>query len=94
MGGGGPARPPGGPPAGGGHPGAPDSPKVRQLVDQAAQLLRQAEDLESDVEDKAMLADLVARLRKFTGSQQAMIDKAIGAGPGVKLVRKANAGSY
>ena len=57
-------------------------------MNQAADLLRQAEGMEKDPEDQAFLAELVSRCRKFTGLQQAMIDKAVGVGPSVKLVRK------
>jgi hypothetical protein len=85
----GPAGPPGG---GGGLPGRPDSPKVTDLIQQAADLLQQAIGLEKDPEDKAMLADLFAKAHKFAGSQQKLVDSAVGAGPGVKLVRKAAPG--
>jgi hypothetical protein len=39
-----------------------------------------------------MLADLFAKAHKFAGSQQKLVDSAVGAGPGVKLVRKAAPG--
>jgi hypothetical protein len=94
----GPAAPPshipipgaaaGGPGDNAGVPG-PDNPKVEQLVTQATDLLRQAVNLEHDPPDKAFLSDLVARAHKFLGDQQALVDKATGAGPGAKLVRKA-----
>jgi hypothetical protein len=71
-----------------GVPGAPDSPKVTDLINQAADLLTQALSQEKDPEDKALIADLVAKAHKFAGSQQSLLDKATGAGPGAKLVRK------
>jgi hypothetical protein len=78
--------------AGGGIPGRPDSPKIGDLVDQAAQLLQQALGLEKDPEDKAMISSIVADLHKFAGAQQKLIDQATGAGPGAKVVRKAAPG--
>lgn len=86
----------GGPPAGdsggGGIPGAPDSQSVTDLVNQAADLLQKALSQEKDAEDKAMLADLIAKAHKFAGSQQKLLDQATGAGPGAKLVRKTTSG--
>lgn len=89
----------GGPPdaggdTGGGNPGAPDSQSVTDLVNQAADLLSKALSQEKDAEDKAMLADLIAKAHKFTGAQQKLTDQATGAGPGAKLIRKASGGGY
>lgn len=92
IGGGGPGGPsgPGGPPGagGGGQGDGPDSAKVRDLIGQAIDLLRQAEPLEGDLADQAEIAKHVAALRAFIGNQQKMEDTAFGAGPGVKLLRK------
>jgi hypothetical protein len=90
--GGGPGGPGGPGPAGpgAGKPGGdgPDSEQVKTLIGQAIDALRQAEDLEGDDGDKAMLAKCVADLRGFIGNQQKMLDTAMGAGPGVKIMRK------
>ena len=75
-------------PPGGGVPG-PDSPRVAALVDQAADLLKQALELEKDAEDKAVIADLVARAHRFTGAQQKLADQALGTSPAVRAMRKA-----
>jgi hypothetical protein len=84
------APPLGGPPAGGSD--GPDSPKVEQLLDQAKSLIVQAEGLEKDHEDKAKLMKMAAELQAFLGSSQKLNDSAMGAGPGVKLIRKAGPG--
>lgn len=80
-----------GAPASGGKPG-PDSQQVRDLIQQAIDSLRQAEELEGDAADQALIAKAVADLRGFIGNQQKMEDTAMGAGPGVKLMRKNAAG--
>lgn len=86
---------PGGPLDGGGSvPGGPDSPAVADKISQAADLLQSALDQEKDPEDKALIADLIAKAHKFLGTQQKLVDQATGAGPGVKLVRKAQGGGY
>lgn len=89
----GPAPDPAGgdPSAGGGTPG-PDSPKVEQLLDQAKALIVQAEGLEKDHEDKAKLMKMAADLQAFLGASQKLEDSAMGAGPGVKLIRKTGPG--
>lgn len=84
----GPGGPGGGDPsASGGKPG-PDSQQVRDLIQQAIDSLRQAEELEGDAADQALLAKAVSDLRGFIGNQQKTEDAAMGAGPGVKLMRK------
>ncbi len=97
MGGGGP--PPSIPLPGGGDPGAggggqpgPDTPDVEQAVQDAIDSLGQALDGENDPPDKATLAKIIADLHKFLGDQQNLLDKAVGAGPGAKIVRKAAGG--
>ena len=79
----------GDPSGGGGKPGAPDSQSVTDKINQAADILSQALAQEKDPEDKALISEIVAKLHKFAGSQQSLVDKATGAGPGAKLVRKA-----
>jgi hypothetical protein len=76
------------PGAGGGGVPGPDSPRVAALVDQAADLLKQALELEKDAEDKATIADMIARAHKFTGSQQKLADQALGTSPAVRAMRK------
>jgi hypothetical protein len=85
----GPAAGPGGPGAGP-DPSqqAPDSAKVSEYVKQAIKFLRMAEDAEGHDPDAAILAAAVAQLRKFVGAQTDLGDQAMGAGPGVKLIRK------
>ena len=77
----------GAPPAGGGKPG-PDSQRVRDLIQQAIDNLREAEGFEGDAVGQALIAKTVADLRGFIGNQQKMEDTAMGAGPGIKLMRK------
>lgn len=87
IGGGGPGGPGG---SSGGKPGGdgPDSDQVKSLISQAIDSLREAENLEGDDADKALIAKCVADLRSFIGNQQKMLDTAMGAGPGVKIMRK------
>lgn len=86
--GGGPGAAPGGPQQGGGKPGAPDSAAVAAKIKEAIDALREAEDLEGDAQDQALLSNAVASLRKFLGSQQANEDALMGGGPAVKVMRK------
>ena len=92
---GGPGAGPGGPsPAGNGQGGdGPDSEQVKTLIQQAIDAVRQAEALEGDPGDQAMLAKVAADLRGFIGNQQKMLDTAMGAGPGVKIMRKNSPGA-
>lgn len=92
IGGGAPGGPGG--PAGGAQGGSdgPDSAQVKDLISKAIDSLRQAESLEGDAGDQALIAKCVAELRGFIGNQQKMEDTAFGAGPGIKLMRK-NPGS-
>jgi hypothetical protein len=89
-----PGMEPGAPPMGmGGAPPAPPADNGGEdpveLMRQALEKTRKAAILEPDDEDQAALEKLGADIAKYIGSQQAMIDSAVGAGPGVKLVRKA-----
>ena len=88
--GGGPA--PGGPggPQGdsGGKGDGPDSEQVKSLIQKAIEALDQAKGLEGDPGDQALIAKCVADLHGFIGNQQKMLDTAMGAGPGVKIMRK------
>lgn len=89
-----PGGPQGGPAAGpqGDAAQAPDSAAVKQHVMNAIRELRAAEDAEGHDPDAAILANAVAILRKFVGAQTDLGDQAMGAGPGIKLVRKNAAG--
>jgi hypothetical protein len=71
-----------------GIPG-PDSPAITSLVNRAADLLGQALEQERDAEDKAALADLIARCHKFASNRQKLADAALGASPAVRAMRKA-----
>lgn len=84
----------GGPPPGsqGGGDG-PDSPQVESLLRRAKQLVLQAEGMEKDAEDQAKLTKLAADIQGFLGAQQKLNDSAMGAGPGVKLIRKTAPGA-
>jgi hypothetical protein len=87
----GPAGPAGPPPhiplpASGGD--GPDSKKVAGLLKQAIALLDQAVPLEGDAADKAKLAKSIADLHAIVGEQQKLTDTAMGAGPGVRVLRK------
>lgn len=81
-----PAGPPPAPLGGGGD--GPDSQKVISAVKAAIAALDVAQRLENDPGDKAVLAKEIATLHKFLGDQQKLTDTAMGAGPGVRMVRK------
>ena len=82
-----PGGPPGGGPPAGGEPTGPEG-----LVAKARKLLsgvRELAELEPDDEDQAALDKIAADISKYIAAQQKLTDSALGAGPGVKLVRKA-----
>ena len=87
--------PPGGPPPGpdGPGPGDPDSGSVTGMLKQAMKLVLQAAELEGDDADTASIHDIAAKISKAIAAEQQLTDSAMGAGPGVKLVRKAAAGA-
>lgn len=90
--GGGPGGP-GGPGApGGGQGDGPDSEKVKSLLSQARDLIDQAEQAEGDDADRVMISELSHKITAFIGAQQKTLDSAMGAGPGVKLLRKSGPG--
>lgn len=81
---------PGGPtpgPSGQGGDG-PDSAQVASLLKQARDLIDKAEGLEGDDADRVMISELSHKITAFLGAQQKMTDTAMGAGPGVKMLRK------
>lgn len=77
-------------PAGPDDQGGDSTPE--DLIQQAIDLVKQAVDLDPDHEDKLNLEDTITKLQKYLASQQQMTDKAMGAGPGVKAIRKASGG--
>ena len=87
---GGPSGPgsPAGPGGQGGQSDGPDSEKVRQLLSQARDLIDQAQQAEGDDADRVMISELSHKITAFIGAQQKTMDSAMGAGPGVKLMRK------
>lgn len=88
-GGGSPGAPGGNSGPGAGGPGdGPDSDAVKALIQEAISKLDQAKGLEGDPGDQALIAKCVADLHGFIGNQQKMLDTAMGAGPGVKIMRK------
>lgn len=85
----------GGPPAGAEQAaptGGGGQANAEELVKKAKDLIRQAIEAEPDQEDKMILEDTASRMQKYLAAQQKLGDSAMGAGPGVKLVRKAAAG--
>lgn len=91
----------GGPPPsislGGGAPPAPPAEDAGSsdplaLMREALDKTRKAADAEPDDEDQALLEKIGADIAKYLAAQQKLTDSAIGAGPGVKLVRKAAGG--
>ncbi len=50
---------------------------------------RKLAEIEPDDEDQAAIEKLGADISKYIAAQQKLTDSAMGAGPGVKLVRKA-----
>lgn len=84
-----PGAPGAGPPSSGDGPGdGPDSEAVKRLIQTAISALDQAKGLEGDPGDQALIAKCVADLHGFIGNQQKMLDSAMGAGPGMKIMRK------
>lgn len=73
-------------------PGDPDSGGVVAKLKAALKLLQDAANLEGDDVDAGNLHTIAASIAKAIGAEQGLADKAMGAGPGVKLVRKATGG--
>lgn len=82
--GGGPGGP-GGAPSG----GDPDAGDVTSLLKQALALVNQAAAAEKDDIDASQIHQLAAALSKQIAAEQQLTDSVMGAGPGVKMVRKA-----
>jgi hypothetical protein len=84
--------------AGGGAPGGPQgAPGVQGgggqddaqgLVDQAAQLINRAVQVEKDPVERAGLSKVLALLHNFAATAQKQQDAAMGAGPAVQLLRR------
>lgn len=73
----------------GAQPDGPDMPGVKKALQAATDNLMQAAQLEGDDADKATIMQLVAKVHSLVAGHQQLADQAMGAGPGVKLVRKA-----
>jgi hypothetical protein len=65
----------------------------QQLVRQAKELLRRALDAEPDDEDSLLIEKMLTEAQQYLAGEQKLNDQAMGAGPGVKAVRKAQAKS-
>lgn len=78
---------------GGGAPPAPPADAAGgdplELMRKALENTRKAAVAEPDDEDQALLEKIGADIAKYLAAQQKLTDSALGAGPGVKLVRKA-----
>lgn len=92
-----PARIPigGGGPMGPGAPQAPpaaapdvDPAAVKTSLSAAVKNLTDAADAEGDDADAATIHTLIAKIKTMIGAHQGLVDQAMGAGPGVKLIRK------
>lgn len=86
----------GGAPAGPAVPGGEEAAEAPQggddsiaLLDDALELIRQAIAVEPDDEDKLTLEKATTLLQQVKASNQKLTDQAMGAGPGVKYLRKA-----
>lgn len=75
----------------GGEPPAPDAGggDPMKMMRDALEMTRKAAAAEPDDEDQALLEKIGADIAKYLAAQQKLTDSALGAGPGVKLVRKA-----
>lgn len=73
-------------------PGDPDSGSVTDKLRQALKLVQSAAAAEGDDQDAASITAIAASIHKAIANEQGLVDKAMGAGPGVKLVRKASNG--
>jgi len=87
-GGGGPPPMDGGGDPGGGTPGKIDMAEAKKHVLAAIQSIEAAAVAEGDPQDEATLKTLAAKLMSMVGANQGLEDQAMGAGPGVKLIRK------
>ena len=74
-------------------PGDGDKGDVTGMLRQALKLVQQAAAAEGDDQDAASISAIAASIHKAIANEQGLVDKAMGAGPGVKLVRKASAGA-
>src|SRR5215468_3085413 len=73
-------------------PGDSDSGSVTDKLKKAMSLMQAAAAQEADDQDAAALTKIVSLIHTAIANEQGLVDKAMGAGPGVKLVRKASAG--
>jgi hypothetical protein len=89
IGGGAPAGPSGpGAPADSQGDSGPDMEAVRKSLQDAIDALTAAQQAEGDDADAAQIAQIIAKIHTLKASHQTLADQAMGAGPGVKLMRK------
>lgn len=85
-------------PVGGGEAadqgGKGDPRQVVALAKRALLLVQQVATMEGDDADAAVWHKIGAQIAAQIGNEQRLVDKAMGAGPGVKLVRKSVGGRY
>lgn len=90
----------GGPAGGGPQPGGPagpgagdaDAQNVTSLLKKALALVNQAAAAEADDIDASAIHKLAAGISQQIAAEQKLTDDVMGAGPGVKMVRKASGG--
>ncbi len=79
----------------GGDPGAAmgaasdGNAKVVDLLKQALDLIQQASDAEPDDQDTAAIAKIAMAIHQQIAAEAKLQDDVMGAGPGVKMIRKA-----
>lgn len=62
-----------------------------ELVRKAIELVDAAKTAEPDDEDTVLLEKVTTELQTYIANQQKLVDTATGAGPGAKVIRKAQA---
>ena len=78
----------GGPSGGPEGPGDQDSPDVVSLLRKAMDALQQAAQVEKDDIDASKITKIAAQVHAQIAAEQQLTDQAMGAGPGVKMIRK------
>jgi hypothetical protein len=81
--------------AGGDGLGAPHGPDRGDHSDALNDAIAAIEEFisdETDEQDIALAREIMAKLAKLRSSQQELVDKATGAGPGARLLRKSSGG--
>lgn len=81
--------------AGGGGQGVPHGPDRGDHTDALNDAISAIEEFiseETDEQDIALAREIMAKIAKLRSSQQELVDKATGAGPGARLLRKSQGG--